>query len=127
MAVSDWSGVALPWFEELGALKERVGALFRRAEPRRQVGLLLEGMIGGAERKNGWQLAESAGDPAPWRMQALLGRTLWDQEKARDICRDYVIERLGDRAGVLVLDETGFLKKGRHSVGVARQYSGSYA
>jgi SRSO17 transposase len=125
MAVSDWSGVALPWFEELGTLKERVGALFRRAEPRRQVGLLLEGMIGGAERKNGWQLAESAGDPAPWRMQALLGRTQWDQDKARDICRDYVIERLGDRAGVLVLDETGFLKKGRHSVGVARQYSGT--
>jgi len=125
MAVSDWSGVALPWFEELGTLKERVGALFRRAEPRRQVGLLLEGMIGGAERKNGWQLAESAGDPAPWRMQALLGRTLWDQEKARDICRDYVIERLGDPAGVLVLDETGFVKKGRHSVGVARQYSGT--
>jgi SRSO17 transposase len=125
MAVSDWSGVALPWFEELGTLKKRVGALFRRAEPRRQVGLLLEGMIGGAERKNGWQLAESAGDPAPWRMQALLGRTLWDQDKARDICRDYVIERLGDPAGVLVLDETGFLKKGRHSVGVARQYSGT--
>ena len=125
MAVSDWSGVALPWFEELGTLKERVGALFRRAEPRRQVGLLLEGMIGGAERKNGWQLAESAGDPAPWRMQALLGRTQWDQDKARDICRDYVIERLSDPAGVLVLDETGFLKKGRHSVGVARQYSGT--
>ena len=125
MAVSDWSGVALPWFEELGTLKARVGALFRRAEPRRQVGLLLEGMIGGAERKNGWQLAESAGDPAPWRMQALLGRTQWDQDKARDICRDYVIERLGDAAGVLVLDETGFLKKGRHSVGVARQYSGT--
>ncbi len=125
MAVSDWSGVALPWFEELGTLKERIGALFRRAEPRRQVGLLLDGMIGGAERKNGWQLAESAGDPAPWRMQALLGRTQWDQDKARDICRDYVIERLGDPAGVLVLDETGFLKKGRHSVGVARQYSGT--
>ena len=90
-----------------------------------KLGLLLEGLIGGAERKNGWQLAEYAGDPAPWRMQALLGRTQWDQEKARDICRDYVIERLGDPSGVLVLDETGFLKKGRHSVGVARQYSGT--
>jgi SRSO17 transposase len=125
MAVSDWSGTALPWFEDLAALKDRVGGLFRRAEPRRQVGLLLEGLIGGAERKNGWQLAEYAGDQAPWRMQALLGRTQWDQEKARDICRDYVIERLGDPSGVLVLDETGFLKKGSHSVGVARQYSGT--
>jgi SRSO17 transposase len=125
MAVSDWSGVSLPWFEELTALKDRISILFRRAEPRRQVGLLLEGLIGGAERKNGWQLAEYAGDPAPWRMQALLGRTIWDQEKARDICRDYVIEHLGDPSGVLVLDETGFLKKGSHSVGVARQYSGT--
>lgn len=125
MAVSEWSGASLSWFEELAGLKERIGGLFRRAEPRRQVGLLLEGLIGGAERKNGWQLAEYAGDPAPWRMQALLGRTLWDQEKARDICRDYVIEHLGDPSGVLVLDETGFLKKGSHSVGVARQYSGT--
>jgi SRSO17 transposase len=125
MEVLAWSGVSLPWFEELGALKDGIGKLFRRAEPRRQVGLFLEGLIGGAERKNGWQLAEHAGDRAPWRMQALLGRTLWDEEKARDICRDYVIERLGHLSGVLVLDETGFLKKGRHSVGVARQYSGA--
>jgi SRSO17 transposase len=125
MGVSDWAGASLPWCEELAALKERVAGLFRRPEPRRQVGLLLEGLIGGAERKNGWQLAEYAGDPAPWRMQALLGRTVWDQEKARDICRDYVIERLGDPSGVLILDETGFVKKGRHSVGVARQYSGT--
>src|SRR6202023_2056836 len=125
MAVSDWSGASLPWVEELAALKERIGALFGRAEPRRQVGLLLEGLIGGVERKNGWQLAEYAGDAAPWRMQALLGRTLWDQEKARDICRDFVIERLGDPSGVLILDETGFVKKGSHSVGVARQYSGT--
>lgn len=124
MPVSDWSGVSLPWFKELGVLKERIG-LFRRAEPRQQAGLFLEGLIGGIERKNGWRLAEYAGDPAPWRMQALLGRTIWDEEKARDICRDYVIERLGDPSGVLVLDETGFLKKGCHSVGVARQYSGT--
>jgi SRSO17 transposase len=124
MAVSDWSGAALPWFEDLATLKDRVGGLFRRAEPRRQVGLLLEGLIGGAERKNGWQLAEYAGDPAPWRMQALLGRTQWDQEKARDICRDYVVDRLGDPSGVLVLDETGFLKKGNHSKANAEHSSG---
>ena len=129
MAVSDWSGTSLPWAEELTALKDRIGGLFRRSEPRRQVGLLLEGLVGGAERKNGWQLAEYAGDGAPWRMQALLGRTMWDEEQARDICRDYVIERLGDPLGdplgVLVVDETGFLKKGNHSAGVARQYSGT--
>ncbi len=125
MDVSDWAGASLPWLEDLTALKERVAGLFRRAEPRRQVGLLLEGLIGGAERQNGWQLAEYAGDAAPWRMQALLGRTVWDQEKARDICRDYVIERLGDPSGVLIIDETGFVKKGRHPVGVARQYSGT--
>ena len=89
MAVSDWSGVSLPWFEELTALKDRISILFRRAEPRRQVGLLLEGLIGGAERKNGWQLAEYAGDPAPWRMQALLGRTIG------------IKRRLGTYAGIM--------------------------
>lgn len=128
MSVSEWSGASLPWlpwFEELAGLKERMGGLFRRPEPRRQVGLLREGLIGGAERKNGWQLAEYAGDPAPWRMPAPLGRTIWDQEKARDICRDYVIEHLGDPSGVLVLDETGLLKKGGRSAGVARQPSGT--
>ena len=125
LGVSDWKGASLPWSEDLTALKERIAGLFSRAEPRRQVGLLLAGLIGGAERKNGWQLAEYAGGSAPWRMQALLGGTVWNQEKARDICRDYVIERLGDPSGVLILDETGFVKKGRHSVGVARQYSGT--
>jgi len=125
MSVAEWSGTSLRWFEELAALKDRIGSLFRRAEPRRQVGLLLDGLIGGVDRKNGWQLAEHAGDSAPWRMQALLGRTIWDEGKARDLCRDYVIEHLGDPSGVLVLDETGFVKKGCHSVGVACQYSGT--
>jgi hypothetical protein len=84
MAVSDWSGAALPWFEDLATLEDRVGGLFRRAEPRRQIGPLLEGLICGAEVKNGWPLAEYAGDPAPWRMPGPLGRTQWDQEKARN-------------------------------------------
>src|ERR1700724_660807 len=100
MAVSDWSGASLPWVEELAGLKERIGALFGRAEPRRQVGLLLGGLIGGVERKHGWQLAECAGDAAPWRMQTLLGRTVWDAEKALDTFRDFVIERLGEPSGV---------------------------
>ena len=108
MAVADWPGTLLPFMEELAALKARIGGVFRRAEPRRQIGLLLDGLIGGAERKNGWQLAKYAGDPAPWRMQALLGRTLCDQEKARDICRDYAIAHLGDPSRVLVLPASWF-------------------
>ena len=123
VSIADWSGASLPWSAELAALKERLGSLFHRAERRGRVGLYLDGLIGGVERKNGWQLAEHAGDAAPWRMQAVLGRGFWDAEQARDICRDYVVERLGDPSGVLVLDETGFLKKGTHSVGVGRQYS----
>jgi SRSO17 transposase len=85
----------------------------------------LDGLIGGVERKNGWQLAEYAGDEAPLRMQAVIGGCCWGGEDARDICRDYVVERLGDASGVVVLDETGFVRKGKHSVGVARQYSGT--
>jgi SRSO17 transposase len=125
MFVADWSGASLPWSAELSRLKDRLRHLFRRSETRAQVSLYIDGLIGGVERKNGWQLAEHAGDEAPWRMQAVLGRGFWDAERARDICRDYVVERLGDPSGVLVLDETGFVKKGRHSVGVARQYSGT--
>jgi SRSO17 transposase len=125
MSIAEWSGTSLPWSAELGGLHERLGGLFQRSETRAQAGLYLDGLIGGVERKNGWQLAEHAGDEAPWRMQAVLGRGFWDAEHARDICRDYVVERLGDPSGVLVLDETGFLKKGKHSVGVGRQYSGT--
>jgi SRSO17 transposase len=125
MSIADWSGTSLPWSAELAGLKERIFCLFRRSETRQQVGLYLDGLIGGVERKNGWQLAEYAGDEAPWRMQAVLGRGLWDAEDAHDICRDYVVERLDDASGVLVLDETGFVKKGEHLVGVARQYSGT--
>ena len=125
MSIVDWSGTSLPWSGELTRLKDRLFGLFRRSETREQVWLYLDGLIGGVERKNGWQLAEYAGDEAPWRMQAVLGRGFWDGERARDICRDYVVERLGEASGVLVLDETGFVKKGKHSVGVARQYSGT--
>jgi SRSO17 transposase len=125
MSVSDWSGTSLPWDMELARVKGLLGPLFRRSEPRQQIALYFEGLIGSAERKNGWQLAEHAGDAVPWRMQALLGRTVWDEERARDICRDYTLEQLGDPDGVLVVDETGFIKKGQHSVGVSRQYSGT--
>jgi SRSO17 transposase len=85
----------------------------------------LEGLLSSVERKNGWQLAEQIGDARPWRTQRVLSHVLWDQEVARDLCRDYVVEHLGLPSGVLIVDETGFLKKGAHSAGVARQYSGT--
>lgn len=122
--VSDSAGV-LRWREELGALQAKLGELFVRAEPRRQAGLYLEGLLSAAKRKNGWQLAEQIGDARPWRTQRVLSHVLWNQDAARDLCRDHVLEHLGADDGVLIVDETGFLKKGEHSVGVARQYSGT--
>lgn len=103
----------------------RLGALFVRSEPRRQAGLYLEGLLSSVERKNGWQLAEHLGDARPWRTQRLLSHAQWNKEAARDLCRGYVVEALADREAVLIIDETGFLKKGTKSAGVARQYSGT--
>jgi SRSO17 transposase len=122
--LADAAGV-LAWRDELGALTARLGRLFVRPEPRRQAGLYLEGLLSAAKRKNGWQLAEQIGDARPWRTQRVLSHVLWDEDAARDLCRDYVLEHLGAEDGVLIVDETGFLKKGGHSVGVARQYSGT--
>jgi len=113
------------WRKELEALLARFGRLFVRAEPREQAGRYLEGLLGSVRRKNGWQLAEHLGDARPWRTQRVLSHVLWDEEAARDLCRDYAVERLGAEDAVLVVDETGFLKKGEHSAGVARQYSGA--
>src|SRR5215207_9848530 len=119
------SASVLAWRDELGALQERLGKLFGRPEPRRQAGLYLEGLLSATERKNGWQLAEQIGDARPWRTQRVLSHALWDADAAQELCRDYVVEHLGASDGVLIVDETGFLKKGEHSAGVARQYSGT--
>src|SRR3954469_6215897 len=113
------------WRAGLDALLGRVGRLFVRAEPREQAGRYLEGLLGPVERKNGWQLAEHLGDARPWRTQRVLSHLLWDEEAARDLCRDHAVERLGAGDAVLVVDETGFVKKGEHSAGVARQYCGA--
>ena len=113
------------WRSELSALHARLGELFGRAEPRRQAGLYLEGLLSAVERKNGWQLAEHLGDARPWRTQRLLSHVQWDEAAARDLCRAYVVEALADQEAVLIVDETGFLKKGTKSAGVARQYSGT--
>jgi SRSO17 transposase len=84
----------LDWRNELARLPERLGGLFVRAEPRRQVGLYLEGLLSAVERKNGWQLAEHIGDARPWRTQRVLSHVRWDEAAARDLCRAYVIEQL---------------------------------
>ena len=88
----------LAWRDELDVLKQRLGALFVRPEPQRQAGLYLEALLSGAQRKNGWQLAEQIGDARPWRTQRVLSHVQWDQDAARDICRDYVIEHITKEA-----------------------------
>ena len=88
-------------------------------------GLFPDGLLSEERRKTGWMRAEAAGDPGPWRQQALLGRDRWDADELRDLVREYVVEHLADGNAVLVVDETGFLKQGKGSCGVARQYTGS--
>ena len=113
------------WAAGLEALHARIAPRFARAEPRRRVLAYLRGLVGNVGRKNGWQLAEHAGEGTPDGMQRLLATADWDPDLVRDDLRGYVVEELGDPGGVLVVDETGFLKKGTTSVGVQRQYSGT--
>jgi SRSO17 transposase len=116
---------AADWARGLDELTERIVPRFRRVEPRRRAVAYLKGLLAPVERKNGWQLAEAAGDSTPDGMQDFLARMLWDADLVRDDLRAYVVDHLGDAGAVLVLDETGFLKKGTKSVGVQRQYSGT--
>jgi SRSO17 transposase len=113
------------WAAGLEALHARIAGRFTRAEPRRRVLAYLRGLVGNVGRKNGWQLAEHAGEATPDGMQRLLATADWDPDLVRDDLGTYVVEHLGDPGGVLVVDETGFLKKGTTSVGVQRQYSGT--
>jgi len=118
-------GAVATWAEGLEALHARVVPRFARAEPRRRALAYLRGLLSPVERKNGWQLAEQAGEATPDGMQHLLARADWDADQVRDDLRAYVVEHLGDAQAVLVVDETGFVKKGTKSVGVQRQYSGT--
>ena len=120
VGVADWSGTSSAWVEELAALKARISGVFGRSELRATAGAFIDGLLSGAERKTGWLLAEQAGFERPYRMQSLLGRSSWSADALRDIVRTLAVEALGDDDGVLVVDETGFVKKGTHSVGVAR-------
>jgi SRSO17 transposase len=113
------------WSDELEALCERIAPRFGRVEVRRRAGAFLQGLLSNTDRKNGWQLAEHAGEHTPDGMQRLLNHARWDADEVRDDLRGYVAEQLGDPGGVLVVDETGFIKKGTKSAGVQRQYSGT--
>jgi SRSO17 transposase len=113
------------WAAGLQALHARIAGRFARAEPRRRALAYLRGLLGNVGRKNGWQLAEHAGDRTPDGRQRLLATADWDPDLVRDDLRGYVVEQLGDPGAVLVVDETGFLKKGTTSVGVQRQSSGT--
>lgn len=113
------------WAAELDAVRQRLAGRFLRSEPRQRVLAYLQGLLSSVERKNGWQLAEHAGDDPPHAFQHLLGRAAWDADAVRDDLRAYGVEHLADSDDVLIVDETGFLKKGTKSAGVQRQYSGT--
>ena len=113
------------WVAGLDEMFARVAGRFGRVEPRRQARSYLMALLAPVERKNGWQLAEAAGDATPDRMQRLLNNARWDPRQVREDLRGYVAGHLGDPGGVLIVDETGFIKKGTKSAGVQRQYSGT--
>jgi SRSO17 transposase len=111
--------------EGIAEVHARIAPRFRRAEVRTRARHFLEGLLAPVERKNGWQMAEELGEHGPRGVQRLLGEADWNEDAVRDDLRAYVTEHLGEADGMLVVDETGFLKKGKKSAGVARQYSGT--
>jgi len=113
------------WAAELDAVAATLAPRFERSEPRQRVLAYLTGLLSNTERKNGWHLAELAGEATPDGMQRLLSTAHWDADAVRDDLVAYVLEHLADPSAVLVLDETGFVKKGTKSVGVAPQYCGT--
>jgi SRSO17 transposase len=113
------------WACSLREVKRRMRPLFTQERVATSAGLFLDGLLGPERRKTGWMRAEAAGDPGPWRQQAILGRGRWQADALRDVVREYAVESLADQDAVMVLDETGFLKQGKASCGVGRQYTGS--
>jgi SRSO17 transposase len=113
------------WASSLRDVKARIRPLFTQERVAASASLFLDGLLGPEQRKTGWMRAEAAGDPGPWRQQAILGRGRWDADALRDVVHDYALETLADTNAVLVIDETGFLKQGKSSCGVGRQYTGS--
>lgn len=123
-ALSSFSSPEELWGSLFDNLCERIGPCFARPETRERGKSYLKGLLSPIERKNGWQLAEEAGEATPYAMQYLLNRASWESDEVRDHLQAYVCEMLGPN-GMLVIDETGFLKKGKKSAGVQRQYSGT--
>ncbi|MCW2239202.1 IS701 family transposase [Azospirillum canadense] len=124
------SGIAIEdllelWSAELREVKSRLPPLFLQASTAVSAAMFLDGLLGPERRKTGWMRAEAAGDKGPWRQQAVLGRTAWDADALRDVVREYALEALTEPDATLVIDETGFLKQGKASCGVGRQYTGS--
>ena len=113
------------WASSLRDAKARICPLFTQARVAASASMFLDGLLGPERRKTGWMRAEGAGDPGPWRQQAILGRSRWEADALRDVVREYALEALSDPDAVLVIDETGFLKQGKSSCGVGRQYTGS--
>jgi SRSO17 transposase len=113
------------WSAALREGKARMRPLFQHPSVADSASAYIDGLLGPERRKTGWMRAEAAGDAGPWRQQAVLGRAVWDADALRDLVRDSVVETLGAPDAVLVIDETGFLKQGKASCGVARQYTGS--
>ena len=113
------------WGQELERLHARIAPRFVRPEPRRRALAYLQGIVSDTSRKNGWQLAEQAGEARPDGMQRLLNTAVWDANLVRDDLRAYVLERLGDPHAILVIDETSFRKRGKKSAGVKKQYCGT--
>jgi SRSO17 transposase len=123
--IKEQEEAARRWVECLDEVHARIGPRFARTEQRQRARAYLQGLLSPIERKNGWQLAEAAGEANPYGYQELLSRAPWDADEVRDDLLDLVREKLADPAAVVVIDETGFLKKGMKSVGVAPQYSGT--
>jgi SRSO17 transposase len=113
------------WCVELRQVKAHLRSLFAHPSVAASAAAFLDGLLGPERRKTGWMRAEAAGDPGPWRQQAVLGRSHWGADALRDMVREYALETLASPGAVLVLDETGFLKQGLRSCGVGRQYTGS--
>src|SRR6476661_6702666 len=122
MTIDDDLAVWIAGLDDLFAL---VAGRFPRVEPRLRARAYARGLLAPLASKNGWTLAEAAGDATPDGMQRLLNRAGWDAGGVRDDVRGYVVQHLGSADGVLVVDETGFIKKGTRSAGVQRQYSGT--